>query len=116
MKREPRFSDLEYNFDTGGMVSTALNFGASSPIDVRVEGGALEDGIATAKAVKEIVERVPGAADVHVQQRTDAPLRTLEVDRQKAADLGLSEFDVVSQVVTAMNSSVSLSRNFWVDS
>ena len=30
---------LEVSFDTGGMVSTALNYGASSPIDIQVEGG-----------------------------------------------------------------------------
>src|SRR5205085_6939738 len=31
---DPRFADLRFSFDTGGMVSAALNFGASSPIDV----------------------------------------------------------------------------------
>ncbi len=32
-----RFDDLRVTFDTGGMVSTALNEGASSPIDVQVQ-------------------------------------------------------------------------------
>ena len=36
---DPRFADLEFSFDTGGTVSAALNFGASSPIDVRITGG-----------------------------------------------------------------------------
>ena len=36
---EPRFADLRFSFDTGGMVSTALNLGASSPIDIQIEGG-----------------------------------------------------------------------------
>src|SRR5262249_21196391 len=48
-------------------------------------------------------------------QRIDAHMRTIGVNRQKAADVGLSEYDVMTQVVTAMNSSVSVNRNFWID-
>ena len=40
----------------------------------------------------------------------------LEVDRIKSAEAGLSVRDVMSQVVIAMNSSVSIDKNFWVDS
>jgi multidrug efflux pump subunit AcrB len=40
----------------------------------------------------------------------------LDVDRVKAASFGLSAEDVVQQVVVALNSSVSISRNFWIDS
>src|SRR5262249_39201015 len=53
--------------------------------------------------------------DVRIQQRLDAPQRVIVVDRKRAADVGLSEFDVMSQVVTAMNSSVAINRNFWID-
>lgn len=112
---DPRFSDLRVSFDTGGMVSAALNYGASSPIDIQIEGGPLDEGLALAKQVRDQVSRVRGAADVRIQQRLDAPQRVLVVDRQKAADVGLTEYDVLTQVVTAMNSSVSLSRNFWID-
>jgi multidrug efflux pump subunit AcrB len=112
---EPRFADLRVNFDTGGMVSAALNTGASSPIDIQIEGGSVEDAMALAQKVRQEVADVRGTADVRVQQRLDAPQRIIVVDRKKAADVGLSEYDVMSQVVTAMNSSVSLNRNFWID-
>src|SRR5438552_5800065 len=40
LREDPkRFGDLNISFDTGGMVSTALNYGASSPIDVQIQGG-----------------------------------------------------------------------------
>jgi hypothetical protein len=32
----PAFNDLRADFDTGGMISTALNMGSSSPIDIEV--------------------------------------------------------------------------------
>ena len=48
-------------------------------------------------------------------QRLDAPYLVIDVDRQKAAAAGLSAEDVIQQVVAAMNSSVSINRNFWID-
>ncbi len=112
---DPRFADLRVSFDTGGMVSTALNFGVSSPIDVQIDGGTREQGMSLARQIEEEARKVRGAADVHVAQRLDAPYLVLEVDRIKAANVGLSARDVIQQVVAAMNSSTAIDRNFWVD-
>jgi CzcA family heavy metal efflux pump len=109
------FHDLRISFDTGGMVSAALNYGASSPLDVRIEGGSLKQGQEVAQQVRDRVLKVPGAVDVHVHQRTDAPQRFIEVDRRKAADVGLDMYSVMNQVATALNSSVAVKRNFWID-
>jgi multidrug efflux pump subunit AcrB len=113
--RDPHFEELSVSFDTGGMVSAALNYGASSPIDIQVEGGSEQDAMALAKQIRNRVKDIRGAADVRVLQRLDAPYLVLEVDRQKAAQVGLSASDVILQVVAAMNSSVSINRNFWID-
>jgi multidrug efflux pump subunit AcrB len=115
LEAEPRFNDLRFNFDTGGMVSTALNFGVSSPIDIHIEGGSTEQAVKLAQEIRREARQVRGAADVRVAQRLDAPYLIIDVDRQKAANLGLSARDVIMQVVAAMNSSVSISRNFWID-
>lgn len=106
---------LEFAFDTGGMVSAALNFGLSSPIDIAIEGGTPEQAMELAREVRRRVKPIPGAADVRVLQRLDAPYLILEVDREQAADVGLSARDVILQVVAAMNSSTSINRNFWID-
>jgi multidrug efflux pump subunit AcrB len=112
---DPRFHDLRFSFDTGGMVSTALNMGASSPIDVQVSGGTPEQGFEMAKNIRNLIASVRGTADVRVLQRRDAPYLVIDVDRQKAGSVGLSAEDVILQVVAAMNSSVAISRNFWID-
>jgi len=109
------FSDLEFSFDTGGMVSAALNFGASSPIDIQITGGTPEEKLQLAKEVRGKVRLVEGTADVRVLQRNDAPYLNIEINRESAAAVGLSARDVVMQVVTAMNSSIALTRNFWID-
>lgn len=112
----PAFADLRIDFNTGGMISTALNYGATSPIDIEITGGSAEASLQMARRIRDVVAMVPGTADVRVHQRNDAPYLVLDVDRAKAAAFGLSTEDVVQQVVVALNSSVSINRNFWIDS
>jgi len=112
---EDDFADLEFSFDTGGMVSAALNFGASSPIDIQITGGSPDQKFELAARVKRAVQGIPGSADVRVLQRNDSPYLVMEVNRDKAASVGLTARDVVMQVVTAVNSSIALTRNFWID-
>ena len=114
-KEDDRFADLRLSFSTGGIVSTALNYGASSPIDIQVEGGSRQQGLALAREIRNRVRGVEGVADARVMQRLDAPYLIINVDRKKAASVGLTPRDVIQQVVAAMNSSISLDRNFWVD-
>src|SRR5262249_55857200 len=112
---ESRFSDLRISFDTGGMVTAALNYGASSPIDIQIEGGTPEQAMDVAVKTRNEAAKLGGPADGRLGQRLDAPYLVIEVDRQKAASVGLTARDVILQVVAAMNSSTSINRNFWID-
>src|SRR5262249_32187435 len=115
LQRANELSALQVRFDTGGMVSTALNFGGSSPNDVQIARGPPEQAMRLAQESAGQARCVAGAADVQILQRLDAPYLVIDVDRQKAANIGLSARDVILQVVAAMNSSVSINRNFWID-
>jgi multidrug efflux pump subunit AcrB len=114
-EKDPRFADLRVSFNTGGMVATALNNGASSPIDIQIEGGSSEQAMQVAREVRNRVRDIRGVADARVLQRLDAPYLMIDVDRQKAASAGLSPREVILQAVAALNSSVSIDRNFWID-
>jgi len=115
IRADDRFADLDVAFDTGGMVSAALNYGASSPIDIEIDGGTPAQRAETGRLVKDRVAGVRGATDVRIVQRNDAPYLVIKVNRTEAARVGLSARDVAMQVVTAMNSSIALTRNFWID-
>lgn len=115
-KLDARTRELGVSFDTGGMVSTALNYGASSPIDIQLEArGDPDRAERLAKDICERVKSVRGAADVRVLQRRDAPTKLIKIDRESAMSVGLTAYDVVMQVVAAFNSSISINRNFWID-
>jgi CzcA family heavy metal efflux pump len=112
---DPAFADLRVSFDTGGIISAALNYGATSPIDIQVSGGSLQRANAKAREIRDRVQTVPGAVDVRIYQRFDYPQMLIEIDRKKAQNLGLDVYEVFQNVTTVLNSSVTVDRNFWID-
>ena len=114
---DPRFDDLEFAFDTGGLIRGALNEGKSTPLNIRVTGKDREKAARVAEAIKREVARVRGVVDVRVIQRLNYPEYVVNVDRTKAASLGLTQDDVMKNVVAALNSSIQFNKkNFWIDS
>jgi len=114
-KLPTEFPGTEFNFDTGGLLTAALNFGLPSPIDIQIEGNKLEVAHDIAEKIKRFAQTVPGAVDARIEQRLDAPQIAVDVDRIKAAQLGLTEETVVKNIVTAFNSSINFAPSFWVD-
>lgn len=110
-----KFPGVEFAFDTGGMLTAALNFGLPSPINIQVAGSRLETSYEIAEAIVKEVKKVQGAADVRIAQRLDYPAIDIEVDRVKAAHLGISQEDIVKNIVTALNSSINFDPGFWID-
>ena len=113
-KLNHQFPSVDFAFNAGGMMTAALNFGLPSPIDIQVMGSDLFTGEEIALQVRQIVAEVPGTADVRVAQRMDYPQIGIEVDIVKAAQLGLTQEDVIKNVVTAVNSSVGFNPAFWI--
>jgi multidrug efflux pump subunit AcrB len=110
------FSDLEFAFDAGGMVRSAMNEGRSTPISIRVTGKDQETAHKIATLIKGEVNKIDGVVDARIIQRLDYPEYLIRVDRAKAAELGLTQADVMKNVVAAFNSSISFNkRNFWID-
>lgn len=116
LARDDRFSQLEFSFDAGGMVRSALNEGKSSPLNIRITGKDQKLSHLIAERLKKDLRLIPGVADALVQQRMNYPQFTINVDRAKAADLGLTQQDIMKNVVAACNSSIAFNkRNFWID-
>ena len=109
------FPGIEFAFEPNSMLRAALNFGLPAPINVQVLGKDLHECLRIAERVKREIRDVPGTVDVRIQQRLDYPQYKLEIDRRKCAELGLAQGDVVKNVVTAFNSSVTFAKSFWVD-
>ena len=114
--REPRFHDLEFAFNAGGLIRGALNEGKVAPINVRVTGKQMKPAHLIADRIRRDVAKIDGVVDARVIQRLNYPEYVIEVDRAKAADLGLTQEDVMKCVIAAFNSSIQYNKtNFWID-
>ena len=112
----PKFRDLEFAFDAGGMIRSAMNEGKSSPINIRLSGKNMAQARSIAEAIKREVAAIDGVVDARIIQRLDYPEYIIEVDRAKVADLGLNQAEVMKNVVAALNSSIQFhKKNFWID-
>ena len=114
--KEEWFSQFEFGFDSGGMIRSALNEGKSNPIRIRVVGKQQKLAHEIASSIKQEIARIDGVVDARILQRLNYPQFVITVDRQKSADLGLTQEDVMRNVVAAANSSISFNKkNFWID-
>ncbi len=110
------FSDLEFGFDAGGMIRSAMNEGKSTPINVRITGRNQLKAHQVASAIQQEVRQIKGVVDCQIMQRLDYPQYVIEVDQAKAAELGLAQVDVMKNLVAALNSSIQYNKkNFWID-
>jgi multidrug efflux pump subunit AcrB len=114
--KEPAFSNLEFAFDAGGMVRSAMNEGKSTPISIRVTSKNTKVAHRIATAIKDKVARIEGVVDARIIQRLNYPQYKITVDRQKAAELGLTQAVIMQNVVAAFTSSIQFNKqNFWID-
>ncbi|MEP7298963.1 MAG: CusA/CzcA family heavy metal efflux RND transporter, partial [Burkholderiales bacterium] len=68
--------------------------GVRSDVAVKVFGDDMNVMNPTAEQIAKVLESVPGAADVKVEQTTGLPMLTLNIDRDKTSRLGLNVADV----------------------
>ncbi|MCU1322279.1 MAG: acriflavin resistance protein [Acidobacteriaceae bacterium] len=107
--------ELQGFFSTGSLIDAVLNMGSPVPIDVRVTGNDLNADYAMAQTVAARIRGVHGVADVYIPQDIDYPSLQLTVDRVRASELGMTEKEVVSNVITALTSNTMIAPSIWID-
>jgi multidrug efflux pump subunit AcrB len=106
---------LDAYFQTGGLVDAVLNLGMPAPLDVQISGKDLDAAHETAVDIARQARALPGVSDVLVPQDVDYPALKLDIDRLRASELGLSEKEIVGNVITALTSDQMIAPSFWVD-
>ncbi|MGA2983332.1 MAG: efflux RND transporter permease subunit [Terriglobia bacterium] len=102
-------------FSSGSMVDAILNMGMPAPIDVQVSSSKLELSYGIAEDLARQIRGLRGVGQVYIPQDMNYPALRLDVDRVHAGELGLSQKDVVDNVITALNSNLMIAPNYWVD-
>ena len=114
-KMASQFPEIRTFFSSGSMVDAILNSGMPAPIDVQVSSSNLEQINGIAQSLAEEIRQVHGVGQVYIPQDMNYPALRLDVDRVHAGELGLTQKDVVDNVITALNSNYMIAPNYWVD-
>ncbi|EDY16761.1 acriflavin resistance protein [Chthoniobacter flavus Ellin428] len=104
-----------FYFLPADIVSQTLNLGLPAPFDVQIYGRDLVTNRAIAAQLADKIRRVNGAVDVRVQQPADLPRLTVNVDRDKAGELGLQERDVANSVLLSLSGSGQVQPVYWLN-
>ena len=105
----------DFAFLPADIVSQILNFGLPSPIDVQVFGANFDANHAYADKLLKQIARVPGVADARIQQASNNPTLDVDVDRMRAAQVGLNEGDVAKSLQETLSGSFKVAPTFWIN-
>jgi len=114
-KMAGEFPDVRTFFSSGSMVDAVLNMGMPAPIDVQVSSPDMKQIYGIAQELASRIRSLPGVGEVYIPQDFNYPALRLDVDRVHAGELGLTQKDVVDNVITALNSNYMIAPNYWVD-
>jgi len=109
------FPGVTFYFLPADIVSETINFGLPAPLDIQVVGRNEKIDQQVANSIAQQIRHVRGAVDVRVQQPNDLQRFEFNVDRTKAAELGLSERDVAGSVLLSLSGSSQVTPTYWLD-
>jgi multidrug efflux pump subunit AcrB len=108
------FPEDVFYFQAADIVTQILNFGLPAQIDIRTVGYDLNN-LSVARELRQRLAAIPGIVDAHLQQEVDAPAFYAQIDRTRAAQLGLNASTVATNINVSLSSSEQVSPNFWTD-
>jgi hydrophobic/amphiphilic exporter-1 (mainly G- bacteria), HAE1 family len=110
-----QFPELRTFVQSGSMVDAILNTGMPAPIDVQVTSPDLSEDYHLAQELSSRIGKLSDVGQVYIPQDMNYPGVMMQVDRVHAGELGLTQQDVVDNVITALDSNAMIAPNYWVD-
>ncbi|HRI80099.1 MAG TPA: efflux RND transporter permease subunit, partial [Cyclobacteriaceae bacterium] len=102
-------------FQSADIVNQVLNFGLSSPINIQIQFANYPVAYQFARKLRDEIKKIPGTEDVNIKQILDYPTLKLNVDRVRAAELGLTQRDVANDMLISLSSSALVSPSFFIN-
>jgi multidrug efflux pump subunit AcrB len=110
-----RFPTVKFSFEAGDVISQVLNTGSPNPVNVVVSGNDLPKTRAHATKILHELEKVSELRDLSIPLALDAPALAIDIDRERAGQLGVTTSRVARSLVEATWSSQLTQQVFWVD-
>ena len=110
-----KFPNIEGYFMAADIVNQVLNFGLPAAIDAQISGNDLHSDYTIASRLAAKMAVIPGVTDMRIAEPLDYPSFKVKVDRAKALELGVTEEQVASGLLSSLSGNSLISPNYWLD-
>jgi multidrug efflux pump subunit AcrB len=111
----PKFPGCEFSYEAGDLVSRIMNFGAPTPVEVVTASPDLAADRGYAAKLWTELSKMRSLRDLQYEQPLDYPTIDVNVDRERAGQLGVTVEQVGRSLVAATSSSRFVTPNYWAD-
>ena len=107
--------DVKLSFEPIELTDKILSQGSPTPIEVRIAGRNKKLNEAYAQKLITKLKQISFLRDVQLGQSTKYPSIAIEVDRQRAEQLGVDMGDISRTITASTSSSRYTEKNIWID-
>jgi multidrug efflux pump subunit AcrB len=109
------FPGISFAFLPADIITQILNFGLPAPLDVQVIGPDQQANLAYADKLQAAIRNVAGVADLRMEQAFNQPTLNVDVNRSFADEVGLTQRDVATSLLTSLAGSGQTAPTFWLN-
>jgi multidrug efflux pump subunit AcrB len=110
-----KFPDMQFSFEAGDIISQIMNFGAPTPIEVNITGNDLATTRRFAEKVRTELSKLGKLRDLQFDEPLDYPSIDVNVDRERAGQMGVTAKQVGQAFLASTSSSRFVTPNYWAD-
>lgn len=107
--------DLRLSFEPIELTDKVLSQGSPTPIEVRIAGKSKAQNLEYARKVVAKLKGIDYMRDVQIAQSTTYPSLNIDIDRTRAAQLGVDMNDISRSLIASTSSSRYTDKNLWID-
>ncbi|RYZ45362.1 MAG: efflux RND transporter permease subunit, partial [Sphingobacteriales bacterium] len=107
--------DVKLSFEPIELTDKVLSQGASTPIEIRVSGKVKKLNEEYALKLVDKLKQTTYLRDVQIAQPVSYPALNVNIDRVRAAQLGVDVTDISRSLVASTSSSRYTEKNNWID-
>lgn len=110
-----KFPELEFTFEPMEIVEKIMGQGYNAPIAIEVLGRDMSILKSYSRDLHKALSKENYLVDAQINEPIDYPTITIHIDRDRAAQLGVSLEEVGNALTSATSSTRFINKNMWVD-
>lgn len=107
--------ELKISFEPMELVEKIMSQGAMNPVQIKVAAGQLKGAEKFAMKIEAGLKKVSFLRDVRLAEPLNYPSVQIDVNREQAAQFGLTMEDVSKALTMATSSTRFTNKNLWID-